>query len=500
MSETTPRHFRVAIMGAGFSGLGLAIELTRRGFTDFIVHERGDDVGGTWRDNTYPGAGCDVPSQLYSYSFAPNPEWTQSFSNQAEILRYMRDVADSYGVRDRIEFGSAVTGARWNDETARWEGQTTKGPFTADIAVSAAGPLSAPNLPDIKGLSTFEGPLFHSARWDADFDPAGKRVAVVGTGASAIQIVPAIAGDTARLDLYQRSAPWVLPRVGHRYTALERFAYRRVPGAQRLARNAIYWLRESFVLWQAKFPFVADLVGLVARAKIRWEIRDPELRAKVTPKYRLGCKRMLISNNYYQALARDNVDVVTDGIAEIRGNTIVAADGTEREVDALVFATGFKITDSPTYDMITGRDGRTLAEMFATEGIAAYKGSAVANFPNVFVMLGPNSALSYTSAIITIECQIAYIADAIATFEREGLRTVEVRKDVQQDYNATLQAKFPGTVWADGGCHSWFVDGEGHNATLWPDFSFRFRKALRRFDIDAYDVTRQPAQEAVAAE
>ncbi|MFB7874777.1 flavin-containing monooxygenase [Nocardia sp. NPDC056064] len=488
-TSTTKRHYRVAIMGAGFAGLGLAIQLQRQGHTDFVVAERGDEIGGTWRDNTYPGAGCDVPSQLYSYSFALNPDWTRSFSNQPEIHRYMCEVADRFGVRDRIMLGCAVTSARWNEQTARWDVTTTQGEFTADFAVSAAGPLSSPKLPDIKGINDFQGAIFHSAAWDHEAELAGKRVAVIGTGASAIQIVPAIAPEVGRLDLYQRSAPWVLPRVGHRYTALERFAYRRIPGAQRAVRTAVYWLRESFVLWQAKFAWAAAIVQLAARAKIRWEISDPVLRAKVTPGYRLGCKRMLISNDYYPALARDNVDVITDGIAEIRAHSIVTADGTEREVDAIVLATGFRITDSPTYDMITGRDGRTLSETFDAEPITAYKGSAVANFPNVFVMMGPNSALSYTSAIFTIESQINYIVDALTTIEQRGLRTVEVRAEAQAAYNHDLQRKFDGTVWKEGGCTSWFVDENGHNATLWPDFSFKFHRMLRRFDIEAYDTT-----------
>ncbi|MBW0273451.1 4-hydroxyacetophenone monooxygenase [Nocardia sp. MH4] len=489
MTDTPRRHVRVAIIGAGFAGLGVAMRLRRLGITDFVVFERASDIGGTWRDNTYPGAGCDVPSQLYSYSFAPNPDWTHSFSTQPQIQRYVQDTVDREGVREAILLDCEVSDARWNAATARWDIQTSLGAFTADITVSAAGPLSAPRLPEIKGISTFRGALFHSARWDHEVDLTGKRVAVVGTGASAIQIVPSIAGTVGRLAVYQRSAPWVLPRLGHRYTRLERLWYRHVPGSQRLARAGVYWVRESFVLWQSKYPPLADFFAAGARLKLWWVIRDAALRRKVTPDYRLGCKRMLISNEYYPALARENVDVVTDGIREIREHSIVAEDGTEREVDAIVLATGFKISDSPTYDLITGRDGRTLAEVFGEHGLSVYKGTTIANFPNLFLMIGPNAALSYTSALFTIESQINYIVDAITTMDARGLRTVEVRAQAQLDYNRDLQTKFAGTVWNAGDCTSWFVDERGQHSRLWPDFSFRFERMLRTFDVDAYDTT-----------
>ncbi|WP_342801654.1 NAD(P)/FAD-dependent oxidoreductase [Nocardia sp. No.11] len=479
----------MAIIGAGFAGLGVAMRLRRLGITDFVVFERASDIGGTWRDNTYPGAGCDVPSQLYSYSFAPNPDWTHSFSTQPQIQRYVQDTVDREGVREAILLDCEVSDARWNAATARWDIQTSLGAFTADITVSAAGPLSAPRLPEIKGISTFRGALFHSARWDHEVDLTGKRVAVVGTGASAIQIVPSIAGTVGRLAVYQRSAPWVLPRLGHRYTRLERLWYRHVPGSQRLARAGVYWVRESFVLWQSKYPPLADFFAAGARLKLWWVIRDAALRRKVTPDYRLGCKRMLISNEYYPALARENVDVVTDGIREIREHSIVAEDGTEREVDAIVLATGFKISDSPTYDLITGRDGRTLAEVFGEHGLSVYKGTTIANFPNLFLMIGPNAALSYTSALFTIESQINYIVDAITTMDARGLRTVEVCAQAQLDYNRDLQTKFAGTVWNAGDCTSWFVDERGQHSRLWPDFSFRFERMLRTFDVDAYDTT-----------
>ncbi len=487
--DRAARHVHILIVGSGFSGLGMAIRLSQQGRDDYLVIERGSDVGGTWRDNTYPGAACDVPSQLYSYSFALNPGWSRSFSKQPEIQRYIQDVADRYRVRDKHLFDCEMTGARWNEAESRWEVQTSRGAFTADILVSAIGALCEPNLPDIKGINTFTGEIFHSARWNHDAELAGKRVAVIGTGASAIQIVPSIAPEVAHLDVYQRTAPWLLPRVDRPYTLPERLAFKYVPGVQRLSRAAIYAARESQVVGLAKFPPAMLALETIARAKLAYEVRDPELRRKVTPNFRIGCKRMLISNEYYPALGRKNVDVVTDGIREIRANSIVTTDGTEREIDALIVATGFHVTDSPAYETISGRDGRTLAEVFEEAGQQGYKGSAIANYPNMFFLLGPNVGLGHTSMVFMIESQINYITDAIAAFDRLNLRTVEVRKDVQDKFNRELQGKLVGSVWNTGGCASWYLDKHGNNTTLWPDFTFRFRKLLEQFDVAAYDTT-----------
>ncbi|MQY28628.1 flavin-containing monooxygenase [Nocardia aurantia] len=487
--DRAARHVHVLIIGSGFSGLGLAIRLSQDGRDDYLVLERGSDVGGTWRDNTYPGAACDVPSHLYSYSFALNPNWSRSFSRQPEIQRYIQDVADRYRVRDKHVFDCEMTGARWNDTTKRWEVQTSRGAYTADILVSAVGALCEPALPDIRGINDFQGELFHSARWDHDSDLAGKRVAVIGTGASAIQIVPSIAPRVARLDVYQRTAPWLLPRMDRPYTLPERLAFKHLPGVQRLSRTAIYAARESQVVGLAKFPPAMLALELIARAKLRREVPDKALRAKVTPNFRIGCKRMLISNEYYPALGRANVDLVTDGIREIRAGSIVAADGTEREVDAIVVATGFHVTDSPAYEVVYGREGRSLASVFDESGQQGYKGSAIAGYPNMFFLLGPNVGLGHTSMVYMIESQISYIADAIATVDRLGLSTVEVRKSVQDNYNRDLQRKLVGSVWNTGGCASWYLDKHGNNTTLWPDFTFRFRRMLEKFDPGAYDTT-----------
>jgi cation diffusion facilitator CzcD-associated flavoprotein CzcO len=481
-----PTDVGVLVIGSGFSGLAAAIKMAEQGRTDFVVIERGADVGGTWRDNTYPGAACDVPSHLYSYSFELNPGWTRSFSQQGEIQTYLQGVAHKHGVLDRHRFSTEVTSARWDEATGTWDVQTTGGAYRARVVISAVGALCEPRLPDIPGIESFGGTVFHSARWDHDAELAGARVAVIGTGASAIQIVPAIAEQVERLDVYQRTAPWLLPRNDRAYTALERTAFRRVPGFQRLSRALIYGARELQVLALAKHPELTRLLQLVAAKKIRDEVADPALRAKVTPSWRIGCKRMLISNAWYPALQRPNVELVTDPIAEIRPNAVVTADGTVREVDALVVATGFQVTDSPAYEVITGADGRTLAQTWRESGMQAYKGASVAGFPNLFFLVGPNTGLGHSSMVYMIESQVGYVLDALKTLDERRLATVEVRREAMDTYNAELQRKLARTVWTTGGCGSWYLDAHGNNTTLWPDFTFAFRRATRHFDIDAY--------------
>ncbi|TFV55935.1 NAD(P)/FAD-dependent oxidoreductase [Mycobacterium sp. PS03-16] len=483
-------HVGIAIIGSGFSGLGAAIRLDEAGHRDFLVFERGSDVGGTWRDNTYPGAACDVPSHLYSYSFALNPDWTRSFSTQPEIEHYLRGVAQRSGVLDRHRFGCAVTRTAWNAAQRRWELSTDQGPVSADILITAFGSLAEPSLPAIPGIEEFSGEMFHSAQWNHDADLTGKRVAVIGTGASAIQIVPAIADQVAHLDVYQRTAPWLLPRFDRPFTRAERWAFRNVPGFLRLARAGIYAGREVQVVGLAKNPNLMKGFELLSRLKIRSEIRDPDLRRKVTPNFRIGCKRMLISNDWYPTLDRGHVDLITDGIDRVEGRRIVASDGTAREVDALVVATGFHVTDSPMFETVCGADGASLTQKFADKGMRAYKGTTIAGYPNMFVLVGPNTGLGHSSMVYMIESQLNYVVDAVTTMKKRGLSTVEVRQDALDDYNQQLQQALAGSVWMTGRCASWYLDAHGNNTTLWPDFTFRFRNQTRRFDLDAYEVTR----------
>ena len=491
MTSATPVDHLV--IGSGFAGLAAAIQLDQDGERDFVVVEKGSDVGGTWRDNTYPGAACDVPSQLYSFSFAPNPDWSMSFSPQPEILAYLQRTAREAGVLDRFVFDTTVDAATWDAEQERWVVETT-GPagrttYAARTLLSGAGGLSEPKLPDIEGIETFQGEVFHSAQWDHSVDLTGKRVAVIGTGASAIQIVPELQEVVGHLDLYQRTAPYVLPRHDRRYSALEKAALKHVPGLQKLYRTAIYWGRETYVPAFTLQPKIAAPAKKMALDNLRKAVADPVLREKLTPTFEIGCKRILISNRYYPAVASDNVELVTDRISKITGSGIVTADGTEREVDALVVATGFHTTDIPIAHQITGRTGRTLAERFAEHGMSAYKGTTIPEFPNLFMMVGPNTGLGHSSMVFIIESQVAYIRDAIRTMRRNRLSTVEVREEPAAAFNAGLQKRMGRTVWTTGGCASWYLDDQGRNTTLWPRATFTFRRLLSRFDLAAYTVT-----------
>ena len=503
MSTTTtlPERVRIFVLGAGFAGLGTAIKLDEAGERDFLVVDKGDSVGGTWRDNTYPGAACDVPSQLYSFSFAPNPEWSRSFSPQPEIHAYLERVAEESGVLDRFRFGVRVEDATWDEGDRVWQVTTSAGTVTADILISGSGGLSEPRLPEIKGIEDFTGEIFHSARWNHDYDLTGKRVAVIGTGASAIQIVPEIARRVAHLDVYQRTAPWVIPRHDREYTRLERFAFRHVPLFQKLYRTAIYWGRELYVPAFTVQPKLAAPARAQALANIRKGIADPALHEAVTPDYAIGCKRILISNAWYPALDRDNVDLVTDGISEITPTGIVTSDGTEREIDCLIVATGFYTTDQPIAHHVKGRDGRTLADVWAEHGMASYKGTTTAGFPNLFQIVGANTGLGHSSMVFIIESQIAYILSALRQMTEQGVVAVEPTQAAQDAWNADLHRRMQRTVWNTGGCASWYLDEHGRNTTLWPRTTFTFREQLRKFDLDQYVVTRAsdaPTKEHVA--
>ncbi len=478
------------MIGGGFAGLGTAIKLTKAGRHDFVVIERGPDVGGTWRDNTYPGAACDVPSHLYSYSFELNPNWTRSFSSGWEIQEYLRRVARKYNVLDKHVFNCEMLAAHWDAGAGRWVVETSTGPYTAKILVNAVGALCEPALPNIDGIDDFTGEVVHSARWNHDYDLTGKRVALVGTGASAVQIGPEIAARVARLDVYQRTAPWIVPRRDRTYSRVERLAYRHVPGLQRLARTLIYWGRETFVFGFAINPKMAAPARKMAERNLARGVKDPALRTAVTPKFQIGCKRILLSNDWYPMLERDNVSLIADGISAVQGNAIVTSDGVAREVDAIVMATGFHVTDSPTFDRIKGADGRALGEVWRQDGMQAYKGSTVTGFPNMFFLAGPNTGLGHNSMVLMIESQLNYVMDALRTMDERGLATVEVRADAQRAYNTKLQRRMRRTVWTTGGCASWYLDSQGRNTTLWPGFTFTFRQRTRRFDQAAYTSTR----------
>ncbi|HEX8051782.1 MAG TPA: NAD(P)/FAD-dependent oxidoreductase [Thermoleophilaceae bacterium] len=490
--------FDVAIVGSGFSGLGMAIRLKQQGNHDFVVLERDDDVGGTWNANTYPGCACDVPSHLYSFSFAPNPTWSQTYSRQPEIRDYLQRCADDFGIRPHVRLGTDVEEASWNEDDQRWEIETSKGSFAARVLVAGMGPLTEPKIPDLPGLDDFEGEIWHSARWNHDYDLHGKRVASVGTGASAIQYVPAIQPEVEQLHVFQRTAPWIMPHTNRPTTRLERRLYSAFPAVQQLVRRGIYWTREALVLGFVKRPALMKVVERLAKRHIAEQVADPELRRKVTPDYTVGCKRILPSNKWYPALSADNVELVTGGLAEVRANSVVGADGVEREVDAIVFGTGFQVTEMPAARRLRGRDGRLLSEVWGASP-KAYRGCTASGFPNFFMLLGPNTGLGHGSMVYMIESQIAYVLDALRTMKQRGAAAVEVRADALEAYNADIDARMEGTVWSTG-CVSWYQDDTGRNGALWPDWTWRFRQELASFDADRYEIeSPRPARTPVAA-
>jgi cation diffusion facilitator CzcD-associated flavoprotein CzcO len=469
-------HTRLAIIGTGFSGIGAAVRLREEGIDDFVMLERASNVGGTWRDNRYPGCACDVPSRLYSFSFAQSSSWTHGYSGQAEILAYLERVADDRGLRPFIRFDESLVSAAWDGHADRWTLVTSRGTLTADAIVLATGPLSDPAIPAIPGLAEFTGRRFHSGDWDDGFDLRGKHVAVIGTGASAIQFVPRIQPLVASLSLYQRTPAWVVPRRNRRYLAAERALFAAVPPLQRLVRGTMYGARElSFIAF--RYPSVARVLQRLALRHLQAQVPDAALRAKLTPSYTIGCKRILISNDFYPALSEPNVELVTDSIAGIMRDGVMTSDGNAHRADAIIFATGFRPTDSPLAGAITGRDGRTLADAWSPT-MTAYASTTIAGFPNLFVIPGPNSGLGHTSLIYMIESQIAHMMGVLRHMRSASISAIEPRPEAQRRFVAHVDERMRGTVWTAGGCRSWYLDATGRNSTLWPDFTFRFRRAL----------------------
>jgi cation diffusion facilitator CzcD-associated flavoprotein CzcO len=480
---------RVIIVGAGFAGLCTAIRLKRAHIDDFVILEQAGEVGGTWRDNRYPGAACDVESHLYSFSFEPNPGWTRHFANQREILDYLVRCADKYDVRRHIRFGTGVVRARYDERERFWQVETTGGDaLSGRVLVSGCGGLSRPAAPNITGLESFEGPKFHTARWDDAATLDGKRVAVIGTGASAIQIVPELAPRVSRLYVFQRTPPWILPKPDGEIPAARRALYRRFPFAQRLARTVIYWQREVLALGFVVEPRLLKALGEYAgRAFLRKSVRDPGLRKKLSPSYTLGCKRILPTNDYLPAIQRDNVEVVTDPIRTVVPRGVVTSDGVEREVDVIVLATGFDAAEHCAPFEIHGRGGARLDEVWS-DGASAFLGTTVSGFPNLFILVGPNTGLGHSSMVFMIESQVQYLVEAIRTMRARGWTAVDVRAETQSRYNERLQERLAKTVWASG-CRSWYMTRSGRNTTLWPGFTFEYRMRTRRFDPRDYVTT-----------
>ena len=478
------RH-RITVVGTGFSGLCMGVKLRAQGEEDFVLLERAGDVGGTWRDNTYPGCACDVESHLYSFSFEPNPNWSRLYAPQPEIFAYLKHVATKYDLLRHVRFHAKLVGARYDEARQLWVVTAEDGRvFESEVLVSGMGGLSNPAIPDIPGMATFAGKAFHSATWDHGHTLDDQRVAVIGSGASAIQFVPAIAPKVGKLTYFQRTPPWVVPKMDRPIRPDETADFAANPWRQRMARTRLYWTLEArFLAFKFK-PEWMNLVAKVGKHRIRKHIKDPALQAKLTPDYTPGCKRLLISNEYYPALARTNVEVVTEGIREVVPQGVVTQDGRLHEVDTIIFGTGFKVQDPIPPGTVFGRGGRDLAEVWQ-HGPEAHMGIAVAGFPNFFMLMGPNTGLGHNSMVFMIESQAHYIVEALKAMKEHGVKAIDVKPQVQRRFVDGVQEELQRTVWQSG-CKSWYLNEQGRNTAAWPGFTFAYRLKTRRFKLSQY--------------
>jgi cation diffusion facilitator CzcD-associated flavoprotein CzcO len=478
---------RVAIIGSGLSGLGAAMALAKAGFHDVVLLEKEDALGGTWRDNTYPGCACDVPAQLYSFAHAPKADWTRAYAGQQEIRAYVEETAARFGISERVRTNTEVQSARWNDAEQHWAIQTSTGPLQAEVLVSATGPWNEPVIPHLPGAERFAGRMFHSARWEHDHDLSARRVAVIGTGASAVQFVPEIQPKVASLHVFQRTAHWVLPKPDRAISALESGLLHRVPALRRALRAALYYAFELVGVGTRHVGAMRQIERL-GRLHLRRAVSDEDLRRTLTPAFTLGCKRMLLSNDWYPALAAPNVELLSTAVKEIRERSIVGADGSEREVDTIIFGTGFRMTDLPIAQRIFGRESaKSLAEVWQGSP-RAYLGTTVEGFPNLFMMLGPNCGNGHGSAITLIEAQSRYLVQALRAMREQRLSSVEVRAEVERDFNESVQEALRSTVWNAGGCSSYYMDANGRNAAIFPWSTISYRRRTGHFDTSEYRV------------
>lgn len=488
MRDSTANHHRFAIIGAGFGGIGIGIQLRRRGESDFVIFDKADGIGGTWWVNRYPGCACDVPSHLYSFSFAPNPDWTRRFAPREEIQQYLERLVEAHELSGHIRLNTEIRSAAWDEVHHCWRLEDANGQiWTANILITALGPLSRPAWPQIEGLGDFAGTVFHSQLWGEQHDLTGQRVAVIGTGASAVQLVPHVARQAGRLDVYQRTPCWIIPRPDRAIGPGRRALYRRFPRLQKLARLANWTIFEMRV---PAFIWIRSLAlghRLLAHWHRRRQVADPVLREQLRPSYDIGCKRVLFSSDFYPALNENHVELVTTPIKRIEPDAIVDEHGRRREIDTLILATGFRATAPVPEGMIRGRDGRDLAHTWRN-GPQAYKGTAVDGFPNLFMLLGPNTGLGHNSVIMMMESQMRYLLSALDYMAANDVAEIEIGKDQQSAWNRKLEQRLATSVWNDGGCSSWYRHPtSGRNTTIWPGFTLGFRWHLRRFDPEAWE-------------
>jgi cation diffusion facilitator CzcD-associated flavoprotein CzcO len=464
----------------------MAIKLREAGMDDFVILERNRALGGTWYDNTYPGAACDVESHLYSFSFAPNPSWSRQFSPQGEILGYMEHCADTYMLRPYFRFNSNVVAARFDEGAGLWTVETNQEIYTAKFLISCSGGLSQPAYPHIAGIDTFGGKMFHSSRWDNTYHIDGKKVAIIGTGASAIQIVPAIVDSVGELLLFQRTPPWVIPKPDKPISAFRRGMYDRFTFIRALYRFRLYWTHELMAIGFVVNPGLLRLFSKIATRFIKKSVKDESLRKKLTPNYVIGCKRILLSNDYYPAVQKPNVSVITSSIQEINEKGVLTRDGVQYDADAIVLATGFQASEDLSRYDVKGVGGMDLNEAWRS-GAEAYLGTTVSGFPNMFLVVGPNTGLGHSSMILMIEAQVQYIMGALKEIAKKNARYIDIKKDAQKKYNDDMQRELSKSVWQSGGCTSWYQTKEGKNVTLWPGFTFTFMNRTKHFEADKYE-------------
>ncbi|WP_406741402.1 flavin-containing monooxygenase [Acinetobacter shaoyimingii] len=474
------------VVGAGISGIAAAVKLNEIHYDNYIVIEKANEVGGTWRDNTYPGCGCDVPSALYSFSFSPSSKWSHLFARQPEILDYLKDVAQKFDLYKKIQFDTSMDEAVWNDKENLWELETSKGHMRAKTVIFTTGPITEPQMPKVKGIESFKGEMFHSARWNHDYDLRGKRIAVIGTGASAIQFIPQIQRLAKELYVFQRTAPWVLPKpdmdLGNSLQSfIERF-----PKIQQTWRGAVSQSLNLINLG-LRNPSFLEPVNFLGKKLLNLQIKDEQLRKDVTPNFSIGCKRLLFANNYYPALQAENTHLIPHGLVEIDGNTVISANGDRHEVDVIIWGTGFEVAHPPIGKKIKNTKGQVLAELWKDSSPEAYLGASIKDIPNAFLVLGPN-ILVYDSFIGIAEAQINYIVDGLRKLKEQGIKRIEIRPEVLKFHNVRVQQHLQTTVFNAGGCKSYYLDQNGRNFAAWPWSLKELKRRLNHLNLDDYDI------------
>ena len=485
--KQVPVHvYDTIVIGAGISGIAAAYKMDQAGYHDYVVLEKASRVGGTWRDNNYPGCGCDVPSAVYSFSFSPSHKWSHLFAKQPEILDYLEEVVEKFDLGGKIEFNNELISAKWDETKHIWNLETSKGTYQTKTVVFTTGPITEPSMPKIKGIETFKGEMFHSARWNHEADLTGKRIAVIGTGASAIQFIPQVQPKAKELIVFQRTAPWVLPKADMDLSETAKGVIGKFPVIQETWRKSIVQILNG-VNFGLRNPKILKPVNFLSRQLLRLQISDEKLRKNVTPNFDIGCKRLLFANNYYPALQQDNVSLVPHGLVEIDGNTVVAANGERHEVDVIILGTGFEVSHPPIGKRVTDTTGQLLSERWKDTSPEAYLGASIEKVPNAFLVLGPN-ILVYDSFIGIAEAQIDYIVNGLLKMRDQKFTRFEIKKDVVRYHNIKVHKHLKTTVFNAGGCKSYYLDQNGRNFAAWPWSLQELKNQLSELDLDKYNV------------